>query len=130
MADRPDQTTSELDATQRVRIGCAALPPGLSRERYFTTLGYLESEDSFFWTQQLMEQCGIFAGISSGAAIACSRKMAEKIGDGTIEIPGRGPGEANIVALLPDGGWKYMSTELWTKSYKEIVSEVEGKIWW
>ena len=90
----------------------------------------VESEDSFFWTQQLMEQCGIFAGISSGAAIACARKMADKIGDGTIEIPGRAAGEANIVALLPDGGWKYMSTQLWTKTFKEIESEVGGKIWW
>jgi len=90
----------------------------------------IESEDSFFWTQQLMERCGIFAGISSGAAIACARKMADKIGDGTIEIPGRAVGEANIVALLPDGGWKYMSTQLWTKTFKEIESEVGGKIWW
>ncbi len=90
----------------------------------------VESEDSFYWTQQLMERCGIFAGISSGAAIACSRKMAEKIGDGTINVPGRGSGEANIVALLPDGGWKYMSTQLWTKTFKEIESEVGGKIWW
>ena len=90
----------------------------------------VESEDSFFWTQQLMEQCGIFAGISSGAAIACARKMADKIGDGTIEIPGQAAGEANIVALLPDGGWKYMSTQLWTKSFKEIETEVGGKIWW
>ena len=90
----------------------------------------VESEDSFFWTQQLMERCGIFAGISSGAAIACARKMADKIGDGTIEIPGRAAGEANIVALLPDGGWKYMSTQLWTKTFKEIESEVGGKIWW
>ena len=90
----------------------------------------VESEDSFFWTQQLMEQCGIFAGISSGAAIACARKMADKIGDGTIEIPGQAAGEANIVALLPDGGWKYMSTQLWTKTFKEIETEVGGKIWW
>ena len=90
----------------------------------------IESEASFYWTQQLMEQCGIFAGISSGAAIACARKMADKIGDGTIEIPGRAAGEANIVALLPDGGWKYMSTQLWTKTFKEIESEVGGKIWW
>jgi cysteine synthase B len=90
----------------------------------------VESEDSFFWTQQLMEQCGIFAGISSGAAIACARKMADKIGDGSISIPGRSSGEANIVALLPDGGWKYMSTSLWTKTFQEIEPEVGGKIWW
>jgi len=90
----------------------------------------IESEDSFFWTQQLMEQCGIFAGISSGAAVACARKIAEKVGDGSIQIPGRGEGRANVVALLPDGGWKYMSTNLWTKTFKEIEAEVGGKIWW
>jgi hypothetical protein len=37
----------------------------------------------------------------------------------------------NIVALLADGGWKYLSTSLWTKEYGELKSEgVEGKIWW
>jgi hypothetical protein len=37
----------------------------------------------------------------------------------------------NIVALLADGGWKYLSTALWTKEYEQLTpEEVEGKIWW
>ena len=38
--------------------------------------------------------------------------------------------EGNIVCLLADGGWKYLSTELWTKDYYEILRRTEGKIWW
>ena len=38
--------------------------------------------------------------------------------------------EANIVCLFADGGWKYLSTGLWTKAYDELKSMVEGKIWW
>ena len=36
----------------------------------------------------------------------------------------------NIVVLLADGGWKYLSTNLWTKEYEELGEEVEGKVWW
>ena len=36
----------------------------------------------------------------------------------------------NIVALFADGGWKYLSTGLWTKRYDELRGAVEGKIWW
>ncbi len=36
----------------------------------------------------------------------------------------------DIVALLADGGWKYLSTSLWTKEYEQLEPEVEGKIWW
>jgi hypothetical protein len=32
--------------------------------------------------------------------------------------------------LLADGGWKYLSTSLWSKDYDELESEVEGKVWW
>ena len=37
----------------------------------------------------------------------------------------------DIVALLADGGWKYLSTSLWTKDHEQLTPEVvEGKIWW
>ena len=55
----------------------------------------------------------------------------------------RGPGEmmpwsrvaerldrGNVVLLLADGGWKYLSTELWSKDYDDIAEEIEGKVWW
>src|SRR6266545_4989134 len=37
----------------------------------------------------------------------------------------------NVVALLADGGWKYLSTSLWSKDYGDIKEEdVQGTVWW
>ena len=36
----------------------------------------------------------------------------------------------NIVCMLADGGWKYLSTQLWTKDIQQIEREMQGKIWW
>ena len=30
----------------------------------------------------------------------------------------------------PDGGWKYLSTHLWTTDYADLPSDIEDKIWW
>ena len=38
--------------------------------------------------------------------------------------------EANIVCLFADGGWKYLSTGLWTREYAKLRETVEGKVWW
>lgn len=54
-------------------------------------------------TRQLAEQESIFAGISSGAVLASAMIVAKNMTAG------------NIVCLLADGGWKYLSTDLWTQ---------------
>ncbi|GAI52473.1 unnamed protein product, partial [marine sediment metagenome] len=53
-------------------------------------------------TRQLLDEEGIFAGPSSGAVIHQAIKIARQIDEG------------NIVAVLPDGGWKYLSMGFWT----------------
>jgi len=78
----------------------------------------VESREAFYWTRELLHQEGIFAGISSGAVIACARKVAQRMERG------------NIVCLLADGGWKYLSTGLWTRRMEEVTEEARGKIWW
>ncbi len=78
----------------------------------------VRSKDAFDVTRQLTEREGIFAGISSGAVLACAQKVASQMRSGSI------------VCLLADGGWKYLSTELWTKDLHEIQRRMEGKIWW
>ena len=35
-----------------------------------------------------------------------------------------------IVTLLADGGWKYLSTGLWTRNYQDIIEDVGDKLWW
>src|SRR5436305_1630346 len=36
----------------------------------------------------------------------------------------------NIVVLMPDGGWKYVSAKLWTRDLPELAAAMEGAIWW
>ncbi|MCH6556075.1 MAG: PLP-dependent cysteine synthase family protein [Chloroflexi bacterium] len=79
----------------------------------------VDSRSSFAAVKELMENEGIFAGISSGAVMRTAQRIASRMDGG------------NIVALLADGGWKYLSTALWTKEYEQLApEEVEGKIWW
>ncbi|HUE75199.1 MAG TPA: cysteine synthase family protein [Chloroflexota bacterium] len=69
-------------------------------------------------TRALLRTEGIFAGLSSGAVI-----------EGAIRLA-RGLERGNIVALLADGGWKYMSTGAWTQDPDQTEVQLEDKIWW
>jgi len=73
---------------------------------------------AFRTTKELLHTEGIFAGISSGSVVYAAMKQAERLEQG------------NIVCLLADGGWKYLSTSLWTKDYDELAKISQGKIWW
>ena len=78
----------------------------------------IEAEEAFFYTKWLLTEAGIFAGVSSGAVAATARKLAQKLD------------RANIVCLFADGGWKYLSSGVYTKDWQEIESEISGKVWW
>ncbi len=81
----------------------------------------VRSRPAFASTKELMEKEGIFAGISSGAVMLTAQRVAERMERG------------NIVVLLADGGWKYLSTRLWTKAYEDPApeeDEIEDKVWW
>jgi cysteine synthase B len=71
--------------------------------------------ESIEWLRRLLEECGVFAGISSGAAVAGAVKMAESMDAGTV------------VTLLPDGGWKYLSSGAWTDDL-DVVEERATRI--
>lgn len=73
---------------------------------------------AFRTTRDLLEQEGIFSGVSSGSVVYAALLQAERMEEG------------NIVCLLADGGWKYLSTSLWTKDYEQLEKEAKGKIWW
>ena len=75
------------------------------------------TKDALLRTRQLVEQEGIFAGISSGAALHVALRVAEKMDRG------------NVVVLLPDGGWKYLSTGAYTGDFEEAVRKLEGMLW-
>jgi [CysO sulfur-carrier protein]-thiocarboxylate-dependent cysteine synthase len=72
--------------------------------------------ESIEWTRRLGE-LGIFSGLSSGAVLAGAAKVAATMDGGTI------------VALAPDGGWKYLSTGAWTDDIDEVVERAKRIIY-
>ena len=78
----------------------------------------VSSEQSFVLTAALLQKEGIFAGVSSGAVLAAALRIAQRLDSG------------NIVCLFADGGWKYLSTGLWTHKYSDIAPDVEKKVQW
>jgi cysteine synthase B len=75
----------------------------------------VRNRESIEWTRRLLDECGVFAGISSGAAVAGAVKVASRMESGTI------------VTLLPDGGWKYLSSGAWTDDL-DVVEERARRI--
>ena len=73
--------------------------------------------ESIEWTRRLVNECGIFAGISSGAALAGAAKVAESIDSGTI------------VFIVCDGGWKYLSTGAWTDDLDVVEDRAKRVIY-
>lgn len=78
----------------------------------------VEAEESFFWTKKLLTDAGIFVGVSSGAVLASAIRAAQRLENGTI------------VMLFADGGWKYLSTGIYTRDWSDIQNDVEGQTWW
>jgi [CysO sulfur-carrier protein]-thiocarboxylate-dependent cysteine synthase len=74
--------------------------------------------ESVEFTRRLLDECGVFAGISSGAATAGAVKMAATMESGAI------------VVLLPDGGWKYLSSGAWTDPLDEVVDRATRINYW
>jgi cysteine synthase B len=78
----------------------------------------VRSEDALERTRQLTNQEGIFAGLSSGAAVHVAVRVGSQMERG------------NIVVLLADGGWKYLSTGLWERSTDEAAEGIRGRVMW
>ncbi|MFC9063767.1 PLP-dependent cysteine synthase family protein [Streptomyces harbinensis] len=80
------------------------------------------SEDAVRRTRELLEQEGIFAGVSTGAVLHAALGVARKaVRDGE---------DADIVFVVADGGWKYLSTGIYTAaSTEEAVELLQGQLW-
>lgn len=73
--------------------------------------------ESIEWTRRLVRECGIFSGISAGAALAGAAKLAGQIDEGTI------------VFIVCDGGWKYLSTGAYTDDLDAAEAAAEKVIY-
>ena len=81
---------------------------------------YLVSNlDALTALRELVFREGIFAGPSCGAVLVAAAREASRMRAGTI------------VALLPDGGWKYLSAGTFTTDFDEMQDALEGGVnWW
>ena len=78
----------------------------------------VSSSDALRATRELTQKEGIFAGISSGAVLHAARRVAAALHAG------------DVVCLLPDGGWKYLSTQAWSPDLEIAEKAVEQTLWW
>jgi [CysO sulfur-carrier protein]-thiocarboxylate-dependent cysteine synthase len=72
-------------------------------------------------TRQLVEEEGIFAGISTGAILHAALGEAMK-----AVKEGR---RADIAFIVADGGWKYLSTGAYAGTLEEAEQALEGQLW-
>ena len=95
--------------------------PELYDESVLTTRFSVASTDALRRTRELLDLEGIFAGISSGAALHAALAMAAKA---------REAGQrADIAFIVADGGWKYLSTGAYSGTLEEAEARLEGQLW-
>jgi cysteine synthase len=81
----------------------------------------VRARESIVWTKELLQREGIFSGISAGAVIWVAQRVGERLAKS---------GGGDVVCLLADGGWKYLSTEAWTQDIETAEAQVEETLWW
>jgi len=93
------------------------VPPVLDQavldDRYLVS-----NRDALIGLRRLMRDEGIFAGLSCGATVHVALRVAAEMESGSV------------VMLLADGGWKYLSTDLWTREIDELETELESSLLW
>ncbi len=66
----------------------------------------------------LLDEEGVFAGVSAGAVIHVARRLAGELDEGVV------------VAVLADAGWKYLSAPFWEAEAAAVEREMENELWW
>jgi cysteine synthase len=95
--------------------------PELYDESVLTGRYSVGSYDALRRTRQLLESEGIFAGISTGAILHAALAAAQK-----AETAGK---SAEIVFIVADAGWKYLSTGAYAGTLDEAAARLDGHLW-
>jgi cysteine synthase B len=96
--------------------------PELYDESVLTTRYSVGSADAVRRTRELLEKEGLFAGISTGAALHAALGVAHRAH--------RAGERADVVFVVADGGWKYLSTGIYTAAgTDEAVEALHGQLW-
>jgi [CysO sulfur-carrier protein]-thiocarboxylate-dependent cysteine synthase len=77
----------------------------------------VSNRDAIVWTQRLLGEEGLFAGVSTGAIASVAVRIASELEGG------------NVVFLVPDDGWKYLSSGVYTKPVEELEG-IDSTVWW
>ena len=76
----------------------------------------VSNEESVREVRRLLDEEGLFAGVSAGAVGHVARKLAKELDEGVV------------VAILADAGWKYLSAEFWDAD--DVEQAMERTVWW
>jgi [CysO sulfur-carrier protein]-thiocarboxylate-dependent cysteine synthase len=76
----------------------------------------VSNEESVREVRRLLDEDGLFAGVSAGAVGHVARKLAAELDEGVV------------VAILADAGWKYLSADFWEA--EDVEQAMERTIWW
>jgi cysteine synthase B len=79
---------------------------------------FVSNRDSVVWTKKLLEEEGLFAGVSSGAIARVAVRVASELDEG------------NVVFVVCDDGWKYLSSGVYSKSLEELEETLETTSFW
>src|SRR6266498_1361364 len=77
----------------------------------------VSNRDAIVWTKRLLHEEGMFAGVSAGAIAFVAARIASELDEG------------NVVFLIPDDGWKYLSSGVYTKPIEEL-EDIDSTVWW
>jgi cysteine synthase B len=78
----------------------------------------VSNRDAVVWTRKLLADEGMFVGVSAGAVASIAVRVASELDDG------------NVVFVVPDDGWKYLSSGVYTRSLEELEDSLESASFW
>jgi cysteine synthase B len=78
---------------------------------------FVTNRDAVIWTRRLLDEEGVFAGVSSGAIASIAVRIAREMDEG------------NVVFVVCDDGWKYLSSGIYTLPVDEVAN-LDSTVWW
>jgi [CysO sulfur-carrier protein]-thiocarboxylate-dependent cysteine synthase len=79
---------------------------------------FVSNRDAVIWTKRLLADEGLFTGVSAGAVASIAVRVAQDLDEG------------NVVFVVPDDGWKYLSSGVYSKSLEELEGSLESASFW
>jgi [CysO sulfur-carrier protein]-thiocarboxylate-dependent cysteine synthase len=78
---------------------------------------FVTNSDAIVWTRKLLDEEGLFAGVSTGAIASIAVRIAGELDEG------------NVVFVVADDGWKYLSSGIYTLPLEQIEN-LDATVWW